>query len=160
MSTTTARLNAAGRFPGTIREAYADVSANGTPRIVCLIDTPEGSIIGDIYLTEKTKDRVRELLAGLDVPFDRNAAAALQGKEVSITTAFESDDKGQPRLRVKWINPPGGGRREPTPGADDAVAAFFGGAPVRPTAKPATPPPRPPAKPAAPAAEDDDQIPF
>jgi hypothetical protein len=31
------------------------------------------------------------------------------GKEVMITVAKETDDKGNPRLRISWVNPLGGG---------------------------------------------------
>ena len=81
----------------------------------------------------------------------------LEGREAYFVVDYENDLNGKPRLRVKFINPPGRERLDPNE-AKNIFANLIGSqgsTAQRPAFKPA-PPPAPPAS----GADDGDDIPF
>jgi hypothetical protein len=85
-------------------------------------ETDEGSIAGRVYLSDKAFERSLGVLKEC-FDFDGNFEnlKPLVGQECSITTEFEDDQEGNPRLRVKWINPKGGPKMDPN--AKQSLAA-------------------------------------
>ena len=106
-------LNEQGRFIATVTGAELGEAKTGTPYLQINFETDEGSIAGNVWLSDKAWDRSIEVLHEC-FAFDDDFTNLdqLKGKECSITTENESwkDDSGNTKetLRVKWINPKGG----------------------------------------------------
>ena len=103
------KLENPGRYAATIQSAEFGESGSGTPFLNLSINTEDGAYIGAwLYLSEKALPNTVKTLRDA-FSFDGNFETAVEqvtGKPCSITVEFEQDDKGNERLRVKWINAP------------------------------------------------------
>lgn len=152
------KIETAGRYPAIVKTAEFGESESGKPFLHLYFETDDGEpkhIAGWLYLSEAafpyTVKTLREAFK-----FDGNfetAVEQIQGKGCSITVDEESNDKGEPRLRVKFIN----ARYQNKPISGDA-AGFLKGLTAKaarvPVAAPRTPAPTKPA--AAPATKRED----
>lgn len=103
------KIEAAGRYPAIVKTAEFGESESGKPFLNLYFETDDGQpkhIAGWLYLSEAafpyTVKTLREAFK-----FDGNFETAIQqiqGKPCSITVDEEANDKGEPRLRVKFIN--------------------------------------------------------
>lgn len=103
------KIENAGRYPATVQSAEFGESEKGTPFLNLSLNTDDGAYIGAwLYLSEKALANSVKTLRdafGFDGNFE-TVIDQITGKPCSITVEFEADDKGQDRLRVKWINAP------------------------------------------------------
>lgn len=95
-----------GRYPATVTSAEFGESGTGTPYFNLFFNTESGSIGAWLYLSDKalpyTIKTLREAF-NFDGDFD-TAVEQVKGKQCSITTDIEDDDKGVEKMRVKFIN--------------------------------------------------------
>lgn len=113
-------LKLPGRYKATVTEARVAEARTGTPYLGLTLRTDEREFCDAfLYLSEKAFDRSVMTLVevfGFDGDFD-TVERQLVGKRCSITAEEEEDDRGDTRVRVKWINP------EQAPPADRAFLA-------------------------------------
>lgn len=104
------QLNTEGTYPAKVNKAELGESSKGTPFVRLDFETPSGEISAWKYCSDRALEyTLKDLKEALS--FDGNFAnlEQMHGKECSIVTEFEDDDKGQERLRVKFINAKGSG---------------------------------------------------
>jgi hypothetical protein len=101
------KLNEAGDFLATVKEAEFAESEKGTPSLALLFETEKGSIWGNMYLSdaaiERTVQALREAF-NFDNNFDSLPTQVLN-KQCNIVCEFEENEDGKEWLRVKWVNP-------------------------------------------------------
>jgi hypothetical protein len=112
-----ALLTDEGRYPAKITAAELGESANtGTGYLQLSFETEngEGHIAKRLYVSDKAFPYTLKTLQDV-FAFDGDFTNLdqLVGKSCSITTAMESDDSGNDRLQVRWINRAGGPKLEP-----------------------------------------------
>lgn len=108
-----------GRFVAKVTGVELGEAKTGTPFMQLNFETEEGSIAGRLYFSEKAFDRsLNTLKEAFGFDGDFNNLDPLKGQECSITTEFEKFemDNGEEKdvLRVKWINPKGGSKMDPS----------------------------------------------
>lgn len=142
-------LEEEGRFPAKVTAAELGEASTGTPFVQLNFETDEGSTSGRVYLSDKAFDRSLGVLQecfGFDGNFEN--LKPIVGQECSITTELEeyenSEGETKQSLRVKWINPKGGPKLDPS--KRQSLAA-------RLSAKAGV-------KPSAPAEEESEDVPF
>ena len=105
-------LEIPGRYQATVTEAKIGESAKGTAFIQLNFETDDNNhISGWLYLSDAAIDRTFETLEEA-FEFSGNFESIeteLRGKACSIVCEEEDDQKGKPRMRVKWINKVGAG---------------------------------------------------
>jgi hypothetical protein len=112
-------LEEEGRFPAKVTAAELGEAQTGTPFVQLNFETDEGSTSVRVWLSDKAFDRSLEVLKEC-FAFDGNFENLnpIVGQECSITTEFEEyeNDAGETKksLRVKWINPKGGPKLDPS----------------------------------------------
>lgn len=128
------KIEIPGRYAAKVIEASLGEASTGTPYVYLSFETDEGQHIGAwLYVSDKAFENTLETLRetfGFDGNFEN--LGQLRAKACSITVEEEKDDKGKPRLRVRWINPPGGGGKPAPQGLAaqlTAKAARFGATP-------------------------------
>jgi hypothetical protein len=152
-------LKMPGRYKATVVETKIAHSTKGTPYAGLLLRTDEREMADAyLYLSEKAFERTVKTLVevfGFDGDFD-TLERQVVGQRCSITAEEEEDDRGEVRVRVKWINP-----EQAAPADQSFLAKLTQRARALGAGKAA--PPRP-AKPATAtpslAVADDDDIPF
>ena len=108
-------IKAPGRYSAKVIDASLGESSTEkrTPFVSLYLETEEGAHIGAwLYLSEAAFNRSLETMQkcfAFDGDFEN--VRALVGKPCSIVVEEENDDKGKPQMRVKWINPIGGGAK-------------------------------------------------
>ena len=102
------KIDIPGRYSVAAVECSLGESQSGTPFIQLSFETDDKNYItGWLYLSEKAIDRTFKVLEDA-FNFSGNfevIEAELQGKQCSIVCEEEDDHQGNPRMRVKWINP-------------------------------------------------------
>ena len=152
-----------GRYMAKVLNAEVGESRNtGTPFVSLYLEItgPAGDegkhITAWLYLSEKAFKNTTKTLQdafGFDGEF-ADLSAQIDGKECSITVDEEEDEKGQPRMKVAWVNPP----RRSKPVEDGFLAKLTQKAREL-GLNPRTPAPKTPS--VAPATEaEEEEIPF
>jgi len=99
------QLTSTGTFEATVTKAEIGESKNGTPYVQISYKTASGYITGWMYLSEKTEKRTMDTLVKVfEFDGDFLNMEQLNGKECAIVVEEEEDDKGQARMRVRWVN--------------------------------------------------------
>lgn len=112
-------LKEEGRYIAKVTTAELGEAQTGTPFLQLNFDTDEGSTSGRVWLSDKAFERSMGVLKEC-FDFDGNFEnlEPLVGQECSITTEFEEyeNEAGETKqtLRVKWINPKGGPKMDPS----------------------------------------------
>ncbi len=101
-----------------IKTEYGHSEQKGTPRfrvyfeVENMIDGTREAIHGDIYLTDKAMGMARKSLKALGFDPDKQDLDALvsnpnllTGNKATLDIQEEHDQKGNPRLKVAFINP-------------------------------------------------------
>lgn len=106
-----------GRYTAKVIDASLGESSTEkrTPYVSLYCETEEGAHIGAwLYLSDAAFERSLETLQkcfAFDGDFEN--VRQVVGKTCSAVVEEEKDDKGKPQMRVKWINPVGGGKPPP-----------------------------------------------
>ncbi|HTJ77698.1 MAG TPA: hypothetical protein VL357_01760 [Rariglobus sp.] len=108
-------INSAGRHAVTAKQVQLGQSDTGTPFVqIAFEDDAGAAITGWLYLSEAAFERTVAVLRevfGFDDNFD-TIVGQVEGKRCSIVCENETY-QGKERLKVKWINPEGGGGGAP-----------------------------------------------
>lgn len=161
-------ISKTGRYTATVESAELGQSEKGTPFLALLCKTEQGEELTAFqYMSEAalkgTSDMLIEVF-GVYLKNDPTEAELIQsvtGKPCSIVVV-EDEYEGKTRLKVKYVNPVGGGRVKPLDNASSVLAQICAKAKRIPAAAPsAASAPRAAARPApaaapkaAPAGED------
>lgn len=108
-----------------VRVSYTE-SMKGTTGLRFEIALADEDAAHVMWLTEATKDRVKNTLAEFEIDvtdpaFWQNPGAFLDGKPCSIVTELKDN-----RVQVKWFNGPKRAAREAGAGAAAKAMAIFG----------------------------------
>lgn len=103
-----------GNYKARGVEAALSTTKGGQPQVAVLIEITEGEFAGERrtwfgHFTEKTEEKTLEQLRTLGWSTDDlTDLAGIDANEVSIKVEHETDQDGQERDRIRWINRPGG----------------------------------------------------
>lgn len=157
-------IKSPGRYTATVQSAELGQSAEkGTPFLALLCQTEQGEdLTAFLYLSdaafERTTKTLREVF-GFDNDFE-TVVEQVTGKECSIVVEAE-EYEGKERMRIKWVNPVGGGAGKPLENAGSLLAQLSAKAKRIPVAAPrAAARPAPAAPPRKPAEINDPDMPF
>jgi hypothetical protein len=168
-------INTAGRHAVTTTSCEFGESGKGKPYVAFDFKRDDGAtLLGFLTLVDKddankisehTLKTLREVF-DFDGNFETLPTQAV-GKPCSIVTEFEPDEKGQDKLRVRWINPlssvkplaNASGLLKSLTDQAKRIPPKAGTTPKPAPSKPTTPPPVKPTTP-PPAAAADDADPF
>jgi hypothetical protein len=150
-------LKTAGRHAATATQCEIDEPEGKAASVRILFHTDTGEEI-TAWLSLKTEYGAGKQKSAFDITLDTLRSAfgfddnfetlpsQVEGKECDIVTEFETYN-GKERLRVKFVNPPGGGMKAATPPRVSTLAALS--AQAKRIARPAgAPKPAPVARPA------------
>lgn len=104
----------AGNYKARGVEAALSTTKNNDPQVAVLIEITEGEHAGERrtwfgHFTDKTEEKTLEQLRTLGWSTDDlTNLAGISDNEVSIKIEHETDQNGQPRDRIRWINRPSG----------------------------------------------------
>lgn len=129
------RIEAPGKYPATIREVRLGESRNGAVQAEIVYDSAGGTITGWHYLTRTDGTRNERTCESLmDLGWDGDLLIDLHqlvGAECRINVQDEEDLHGERRLRVAFVDPPGGGGSAGATGPElDRLQAIFSGRPA------------------------------
>jgi hypothetical protein len=119
-----------GNYKARGVEAALSTTREGKPQVAVLIEITEGEHAGERrtwfgHFTEKTEEKTFEQLRTLGWSTDDlTDLAGIDANEVSIKVEHETDQDGQQRDRIRWINRPGAGLAIKER-MDDAAARAF-----------------------------------
>lgn len=104
----------AGRYKAKGVLGALGETSKGAPQVAVLVEITEGEHAGTQltwhgYFTQLTEDKTLEQLRVLGWSTDDlDDLKGIDANEVSIVVEHETDDKGETRAKVRWINRPGG----------------------------------------------------
>ena len=104
----------AGRYKAKGVLGALGETSKGAPQVAVLVEITEGEHAGTQltwhgYFTQLTEEKTLEQLRVLGWSTDDlDDLKGIDANEVSIVVEHETDDKGETRAKVRWINRPGG----------------------------------------------------